>query len=131
MRTGFSKTDTDDTNSKNNNQKPKKQGVFKVQKNNGHRKKYTFVVKNYGFPESITEDDIKNTLMQYSHTLQNIQSRSWNVYILKDKNTGKNRDMCLVNFYDEEIKNMVLNECLSCSIGINNVIVNIEDGHNN
>lgn len=93
-------------------------------------KKYTFVIKDIPDPNNKTEQDIIDVLMNYSITLQD-NPRAVSVYILKNKSSGRNKNMCLVNFKKENIKKQVFEECTRCKITMDNTVLIIEDGKKN
>lgn len=93
-------------------------------------KKYTFVIKDIPDPNNKTEQDIIDVLMNYSMTLQD-NPRAVSVYILKNKSSGRNKNMCLVNFKKENIKKQVFEECTRCKITMDNTVLIIEDGKKN
>ena len=104
--------------------------LFQVPKTKQKPKKYTFVIKDIPDPNNKTESCIINTLMDYSLTLQDDPSVV-SVYILKNRANGRNKNMCLVNFKKEHIKNKVLEECTRCKITMDNSVLIIEDGKKN
>jgi hypothetical protein len=104
-----------------------KKELFKVPKNNN---KYKFVIKGINNSINVTHTDIIDLLVKYSPTLSE-KPHIANVFILKDKKTNKNKDICLVNFKNEKLKDKVLNECLKHKVLFNNCVLLIEDGYNN
>jgi hypothetical protein len=105
------------------------QNLFKVHKRL-EQPKFTFVIKGIPDPHTVTHNDILEALCRTSHTLRgnpNVAS----VFILKDKQSNRQKNMCLVNFRKEDIKNQVLQECQSSRVLFNSCILEVEDGRNN
>lgn len=105
------------------------QNLFKVHKR-VEQPKFTFVIKGIPDPQTVTHTDILDALCRTSYTLYENPS-SASVFILKDKETRKQKNMCLVNFLKEDIKNQVLQECQSSRVLFNNCILTVEDGRSN
>jgi hypothetical protein len=103
--------------------------LFKVHKRLD-QPKFTFVVKGIPYPDSTSQSEILESLCKTSYTLRQ-DPKMASVFILKDKETRKYKNMCLVNFRKEELKNKVLQECQSSRVLMDNCILNIEDGRNN
>lgn len=126
-----SDTKTRDTQNNHNNKR-----LFQVPRRNQHQhqhqKRYTFVFKGLPNPDDLTNEIILNIVYKHSYTFREIKDpRMCSVFILKDKNTGKNKNMCLVHFKKEDVKNTVLEELLSQRITHDHVIIHVEDGKNN
>jgi hypothetical protein len=105
------------------------QNLFKVHKRID-QPKFTFVIKGIPDPQTVTHTDILEALCRTSYTLHENPNAA-SVFILKDKETRKHKNMCLVNFRKEDIKNQVLEECRTSRVLFNNCILTVEDGHNN
>lgn len=122
---------TTSNNNSNNNTDTK---LFKVPSRNQqqYQKRYTFVFKGLPNPDYLTNDIIQSILYNHSYTFREIKDpRMYSVFILKDRKTGKNNNMCLVHFKKEDIKNAVLKELLSQRIKHDHVIIHVEDSKNN
>lgn len=131
QRSGFNNIirNNRNNNESNRNDNESNRNIFKVHKKMD-QPRFTFVIKGIPDPETVNQNDILDALCNTSYTLRE-NDRLASVFIIKDKNTRKQKNMCLVNFRNEDIKNKVLNECLSSRILFNNCILSVEDGHNN
>ena len=105
------------------------QNVFKARKR-VEQPKFTFVIKGIPDPQTVSYMDILDALCRTSYTLRE-NPNVCSVFILKDKQTRQQKNMCLVNFRKEDIKNQVLQECQSSRVLFNNCILEVEDGRNN
>lgn len=125
MRTRRYRNNNDSNNDSNN----EGQNLFRVRKRED-QPRFIFVVKGIPDPQYVINTDILDALCNTSHTLRE-NPKAASIVILKDKQTRKQKNMCLVIFNKEEVKNKVLQECQSSRVLFNNCILSVEDGNNN
>ena len=109
-----------------------KSGLFKVKKykDSQYGKRYTFIIKGIPYPNNTNNECIINSICNVSLIIKNNPSLI-SIYILKDKKTHKQKNMCLANFNTEKVKNEVLADCIKSRVYLDNCSLIIEDGNNN
>jgi hypothetical protein len=113
--------------SSRNDSASRNDNIFRVPKRQ-HAPRYTFVFKGLPNPNDMTPDIIKQIIYTNSPTFRTIKNdRECTVYIIRDKNTGKQRNMCLIHFKTEHLKNNILDELLNTRITYDHVIINVEN----
>lgn len=128
LRKGITKSHSSQNDDTNNNKQSKNSKVFQVPKKQ-HAPRYTFVFKGLPNPEDLTQDIIKNIIYDNSYTYRTSNNpRACSVFILKDRNTGKQKNMCLIHFKNKELKEQVLSELQNTRITFEHVIITVEDG---